>query len=656
MQYIDKIEISKFRSFGEDNVIECGKLNVFSGSNDSGKSNVIKALNLFFNERTDIFTSFIPENDFNKWYKDRNARGQRNIIIRIHVKKGAYKDPEGINNGFIAEKIFGIDGSIQTHFYLRNQGQIGEALNHESVSYKRADSVIRNHIRFIYVPAIRDADFRRYIQRQLLEITDSGDGKLGDIFKALKTELNTTFTDFGKELHKYIEINVLSDVNFATLLESMSFSTNEQKTKKKIGRGGNIEEKQNIPIANRGDGVQMQFLSFLLWFIANKDNKHKYIWGFEEPEIAYEFQRQFRMSDIFTNVFSNNAQIFITTHSPAFINFNTNEQKGIYQYRVYKIEDLSHNSRKLSVIRNLDKYIGTTLFDKPDDQKESLYQDLWGVNFQRLANSLGNILEKSPNFIDLKNNYQALEGELSKIRAEIEAKHAELERLKIAEKDNYPNKIFICEDKRGIPIWTHFFDEFAIQNLHIVSSQGCTNNEIETVYSYKMKERPDYSPKIFRQLDRDAYLPEQVEFIEDAMKKDFEALKYYKIAFLPVNEIENFAVISSPLFSNELIKRDDRFDKIKDACFDTAENNLLKCRKKYLNTQSPYEHQRLFNKRASAMRDAAKLDPMKYLPGKDICKIVHNFSSERYLRNLLRKDFPDELVQYLQQIKDFFNA
>lgn len=81
---------------------------------------------------------------------------------------------------------------------MRNQGQIGEALNHESVSYKRADSVIRNHIRFIYVPAIRDADFRRYIQRQLLEITDSGDGKLGDIFKALKTELNTTFTDFGK--------------------------------------------------------------------------------------------------------------------------------------------------------------------------------------------------------------------------------------------------------------------------------------------------------------------------------------------------------------------------------------------------------------------------------------------------------------------------
>ncbi len=354
MQYIEKIEISKFRSFGENNTIECGKINIFSGSNDSGKSNVIKALNLFFNDKTDIFTDYIPENDFNKWFKDRNARGQRNITIKVYVKKGAYKDPEGINAGFIAEKIFGIDGSIQTNFYLKNQDKIGQILlSHDSASYKRADAVIRNQIRFIYVPAIRDSDFRRYIQRQMLEITNSGSGKLGDIFKALKTELDTTFKSFGDELHKFIDINVLSDVNFATLLESMSFSTDEQITIKKIGRGGNIDEKQNIPIANRGDGIQMQFLSFLLWFIANKDTNHRYIWGFEEPEIAYEFQKQFQMADIFTNTFSKNAQIFITTHSPAFISFDPNNGKnGIHQYRIHKVVDPARNNRSLSVITN----------------------------------------------------------------------------------------------------------------------------------------------------------------------------------------------------------------------------------------------------------------------------------------------------------------
>lgn len=658
MLYINKIEISKFRSFGEGNIIECGKINIFSGSNDSGKSNVIKALNLFFNEKTDIFTGYIPENDFNKWFKDRNARGQRNIIIKVYIKKGAYKDPNGINNGFIAEKIFGIDGSIQTNFYLREQDKATQILSHDSASYKRADSVIRNQIRFIYIPAIRDSDFRRYIQRQMLEITNSGSGKLGDIFKDLKAELDTTFRAFGQELHKFIDINVLSDVNFATLLESMSFSTNEQITIKKIGRGGNVEERQNIPIANRGDGIQMQFLSFLLWFIANKDTNHKYIWGFEEPEIAYEFKKQFQMADIFTDTFSKNAQIFITTHSPAFISFDPNNKKnGIYQYRIHKVLDSAHNNRSLSIITNLDEYVAGDLFDKPEKQTKILFQDLWGVNFQRLANSLGYILKNSQGYIELKSNYQIIAEEIAKSKAEIAAKQSELEKLKEAEHHNYPDKIFICEDAKGTSIWTHLFEEFGIDGVQIKSSNGCANTQLETVFTYKRQEKPKYSPKIFRQLDRDAYLPEQVAFIETALVTKFSKFLHYKVSFLPVNELENFAILASSAFSNDVIRKDEQhYENVKDACVDTANSNLEKCRKAYLNSQSIDKDKHLFNNsRVSAMRDAAKKDPVRFLPGKDICKIVPNFYPERTLKNLVRDDFPKELVQYLQQIKEFFD-
>ncbi|BDF65922.1 hypothetical protein CE91St16_23290 [Alistipes finegoldii] len=598
MQYIEKIEISKFRSFGENNTIECGKINIFSGSNDSGKSNVIKALNLFFNEKTDIFTGFNPENDFNKWFKDRNARGQRNITIKVYIKKGAYKDPKGINAGFIAEKVFGIDGSIQTNFYLKGQEKEELILKDDSASYKRADAVIRNQIRFIYVPAIRDSDFRRYIQRQMLEITNSGSGKLGDIFKELKTELDTTFKSFGEELHKFIDINVLSDVNFATLLESMSFSTDEQITIKKIGRGGNIDEKQNIPIANRGDGIQMQFLSFLLWFIANKDTNHKYIWGFEEPEIAYEFQKQFQMADIFANTFSKNAQIFITTHSPAFISFNPNNGKNsIYQYRIHKVVEPARNNRSLSVITNLSKYVEGDLFDKPENPTKALFQDLWGVNYQRLANSLGDILKNSQDYIELERNYQIIADEINKSKEEIVVKQAELERLKTAEQNNYPNKLFICEDAKGGSIWPHLFEEFGIKGVQIKSSKGCSNDQIEIVFSYKIQERPKYSPRIFRQLDRDAYLPEQISFIEAAMTRKFANFQHYKISFLPVNEIENFAILSNPKFSNELIRQNEqRYESVKDACFDTANSNLEKCRRTYLNAQSPDKDKNLFNR------------------------------------------------------------
>ena len=53
MNIIDRIEIRHFRSFdggtGHPRVLiqDLGDLNVFSGANDSGKSNVLRALNLF---------------------------------------------------------------------------------------------------------------------------------------------------------------------------------------------------------------------------------------------------------------------------------------------------------------------------------------------------------------------------------------------------------------------------------------------------------------------------------------------------------------------------------------------------------------------------------------------------------------------------------
>ena len=50
---IKKIEISSFRSI-EKISIEVSEINVFSGINDVGKSNILKALNLFFYGNTDF--------------------------------------------------------------------------------------------------------------------------------------------------------------------------------------------------------------------------------------------------------------------------------------------------------------------------------------------------------------------------------------------------------------------------------------------------------------------------------------------------------------------------------------------------------------------------------------------------------------------------
>jgi AAA15 family ATPase/GTPase len=72
MDIIDKIEIRHFRSFdggtGQPRVLiqDLGDLNVFSGANDSGKSNVLRALNLFFNNEISPGVRFEKERDFSK--------------------------------------------------------------------------------------------------------------------------------------------------------------------------------------------------------------------------------------------------------------------------------------------------------------------------------------------------------------------------------------------------------------------------------------------------------------------------------------------------------------------------------------------------------------------------------------------------------------
>ena len=54
---IKQIEITNFRSI-KHTIIDCSSYNLFCGQNDVGKSNVLKALNLFFNQETDFQTPF----------------------------------------------------------------------------------------------------------------------------------------------------------------------------------------------------------------------------------------------------------------------------------------------------------------------------------------------------------------------------------------------------------------------------------------------------------------------------------------------------------------------------------------------------------------------------------------------------------------------
>ena len=80
---IKRIHIKNFRSI-VDEMITLKDLNCFVGLNDSGKSNVLKALNLFFNGETDFDTPLDFENDYSKLAK-RGQKQAKEIIVELYI-------------------------------------------------------------------------------------------------------------------------------------------------------------------------------------------------------------------------------------------------------------------------------------------------------------------------------------------------------------------------------------------------------------------------------------------------------------------------------------------------------------------------------------------------------------------------------------------
>ena len=78
---ITEISIKNFRSIVNMN-IDVEQLNMFVGLNDVGKSNVLKALNLFFNNETDYNEKFAFESDFSQLFPQKSKKAKE-IVIKI---------------------------------------------------------------------------------------------------------------------------------------------------------------------------------------------------------------------------------------------------------------------------------------------------------------------------------------------------------------------------------------------------------------------------------------------------------------------------------------------------------------------------------------------------------------------------------------------
>ncbi len=296
---ISRVRIRNFRSI-VDETIDLEQYNCFVGKNDSGKSNVLKALNLFFNNMTDIEAPLDFDRDYSKYAK-RGTHDAKEIIIEVDVNiPETYKD-SGVKTW---KKVWRKDSTEP----VKNN------LNELFSARSRATTVLKR-IKYYYIPAIKsNAYFRHLLSQVYSSMTETADKSLSILnenysmqLQALTKELTT---DIGDHLNMRSAIEMPKDLK--VLFRDLTFVTEDRYI-------------TGIDLSHRGDGIKARHIPAILRYIQRNDEKNKpknaivssYIWGFEEPENGVEFLSCFEMAhELIENI--DERQLLITTHSPAF--------------------------------------------------------------------------------------------------------------------------------------------------------------------------------------------------------------------------------------------------------------------------------------------------------------------------------------------------
>lgn len=310
---IETIKIRNFRSI-KSATIDARNLNIFVGLNDVGKSNVLKALNLFFNDQTDYGIKFDFDRDFSYYYTKESHR-RKEIVIEIQFNIPEYYKESGV---FTWTKTWKADE--KTDEILNSAGEKPSVRS-------RVPGALRR-IRYRYVPAVKSKEYYKSLLSDLYYTVSSVLGSpLESSVREFSNVLKTYTSQISDEVINRVGINSSLSIpdNLSELFTTLVFQTNS----------GNNDAK--IPLDMRGDGIQARHIPIVLKYIADEDQKTRNqgsmkvstIWGFEEPENGVELSRVFDMAKDFSD-YSSDIQMFITTHSPAFYTIDNSEASQVF--------------------------------------------------------------------------------------------------------------------------------------------------------------------------------------------------------------------------------------------------------------------------------------------------------------------------------------
>ena len=296
---IELIKIRNFRSLADVSV-SAEALTVFVGRNDEGKSNLLRALDLFFNSETRRYTMNWAT-DYSGYAREVQRKAPQ---IEIALK---FKLPESFSVGksVVWKRIWRKTGLHKEDIKLADGGDL--PARSKAYAYLKT-------LRYEYIPAIKGTE---YFEKLLGSVHDMLDATVqsdirtasADFTNAIRSHIGEILQDLESQLGLKSDLELPSDLR--RLFTELEFRSN----------AGN----HRVALSQRGDGIKVRHIPIILHWLANQANhlsapgrpRVETIWGYEEPENNLETSRCFELAEFFLRN-SGSIQTFLTTHSPVF--------------------------------------------------------------------------------------------------------------------------------------------------------------------------------------------------------------------------------------------------------------------------------------------------------------------------------------------------
>jgi AAA ATPase domain len=301
---ISHISIRNFRSIAAAE-IPAQWITTLVGANDAGKSNVLRALNLFFNGETNPGEPFDFSRDFNQFAVTRQRKAPQ-IEIKIRFALPESYQREGLPSEIEWRKVWRVEGEV-------TRMQERKFVDGAEIPPRSKIPALMDRIRFTYVPAIKDKAFFADLQGRLYDVLASvAADPLKESAGAFQAQLGEQLRDLLESLGGTFgaEATMRLPENLRQIFENLEINSGE------------------VPLSRRGDGIKIRHIPMILKFIAVKRDelltrggvRYTHIWGFEEPENNVEMSSAFEMAAQFVDLIADadHFQLFFTTHSPIF--------------------------------------------------------------------------------------------------------------------------------------------------------------------------------------------------------------------------------------------------------------------------------------------------------------------------------------------------